>query len=161
MADARLLRHLKVLADTVDVGAVRSQKFFAIGNPADVPGEGEVLPLLSFVDENLSRFVVSNVASTAWGRAGRAAGGATPAPFVYALPNRAVKNKDGIFLITSRGEDRDEPHPSGSGTMHFVYLGCASPLWSATGARVYVYKLDAVQTKALLPPPKAPPQTDA
>jgi hypothetical protein len=65
-----------------------------------------------------------------------------------------VKNKDGIFLITRGGEDRGEPHPSGSGTMHFVHLGSPSRLWSTAGARVYIYKLDAVQTKTVPPPPK-------
>jgi hypothetical protein len=152
MADPRILRHLKVLTDAVDLGAVRAQKFFAIGNAAEVPGEGEVLPLISFVDDNLSRYVVSNAPSTTWGRA--AAGGVTP--FVFALPNRTVANKDAIFLLSGPGEDRDEPHPSGAGRMHFVYLGAKGRLWSSKSARVYLYKLEAVQTKAVLGPPKGP-----
>jgi hypothetical protein len=152
MAGPHLLRHLKVLTDAADTGAVRTQKFFAIGNAAEVEGEGEVLPLLCFVDDNLSRFVVSNVPSTAWGRAAIAA---SPPPFIFALPNRAIANKDAIFLLSGPGEDRDEPNPSGSGKMHFVHLGARTKLWSTMGARVYLYKLDAVQTKAVLPPPKA------
>lgn len=154
MAGPNLLRHLKVLTDSADTGLVRSQKFFAIGNAAEVEGEGEVLPLLCFVDENLSRFVVSNVPSTHWGRP-PAAG--QPAPFVFALPNRSVANKDGVFLLTGPGEDRDEPHPSGTGKMHFVHLGSRDKLWTTMNARVYLYRLEAVQTKAILPPPKAPP----
>jgi hypothetical protein len=152
MAGPPLLRHLKVLTDAADTGAVRSQKFFAIGNAAEVEGEGEVLPLLCFVDDNLSRFVVSNVPSTAWGRPPPSPG--SPPPFVFALPNRAVANKDAIFLLSSQGEDRDEPNPSGTGKMHFIHLGSREKLWSTMGARVYLYKLDAVQTKAVLPPPK-------
>jgi hypothetical protein len=153
MAGPHLLRHLKVLTDAADTGAVRTQKFFAIGNADEVEGEGEVLPLLSFVEENLSRFVVSNVPSTTWGRP-TAAG--NPAPFVFALPNRAIANKDAIFLISGIGQDRDEPNPSGVGKMHFVYLGARDKLWSTMGARVYLYKLEAVQTKAVLPPPRNP-----
>jgi hypothetical protein len=150
MAGPHLLRHLKVLTDAADTGAVRSQKFFAIGNAAEVDGEGEVLPLLSFVDDNLSRYVVSNVPSTTWGRPSNA----SPPPLIFALPNRAVANKDAIFLLSGPGEDRDEPHPSGTGKMHFVHMGSRDKLWSTIGARVYLYKLDAVQTKAVLPPPK-------
>lgn len=153
MADPRILRHLNVLTEGVQTGAVRTQKFFAIGNAAEVEGEGEVLPLLSFVDDNLSRYVVSNVPSMRWGRFG----GTTPAPFVFALPNRAVHNKDAIFLITAPGEDRDEPNPSGVGRMHFVHLGSAQKLWGTANARVYLYKLEAVQTKAVLPPPREAP----
>src|SRR5215472_8869176 len=102
MADPRLVRHLKVLADRADTGPVRALKFFAIGDPAEVEGDGEVVPLLSFVDDNLSRYVVSNGPSHAWGHA-------NPPPWVVALPNREVKAKDGVFLLTAAGEDRDEP----------------------------------------------------
>jgi hypothetical protein len=152
VAGPSLLRHLKVLTDAADTGAVRTQKFFAIGNAAEVEDEGEVLPLLSFVDDNLSRYVISNIPSTSWGRSVTV----SPPPLVFALPNRAVANKDAIFLLTGAGEDRDEPNPSGTGKMHFVHLGLSHKLWSGVGARVYVYKLDSVQTRAILPPPKPP-----
>jgi hypothetical protein len=149
MADAKLVRHLKVLADKAQTGPVPALKFFSIGNPAEVEGEGEVIPILSWVDDNLSRYVVSNSASSEWGRS-------QPPPLVVTLPNRSVRKKDAIFLLTGRGADRDEPNPSGAGTLHFVHLGSPFRLWSAPGARIYVYKLDAVQTRALLPEPHDP-----
>ncbi len=150
MTDPRILRHLKVLSDAVDTGPVKAQKFFAIGNAAEVDGEGEVVPLISFVDDNLSRFVVSNAPSSSWGRA-------VPAPWITALPNREVKVKDAVFLLTGAGEDRDEAHPSGSGRMHFVHLGLSRRLWETTSGRLYVYRLEAVQTRAILPPAKSFP----
>src|SRR5271156_4112801 len=116
MADAKLVRHLKVLADKAETGAVPSLKLFSTGDPAEVEGEGEVLPILSWVDDNLSRYVVSNAASSQWGRG-------VPLPFVRALPNRTVKKKDAIFLLTGAGEDRDEPNPAGEGKLHFIHLG--------------------------------------
>jgi hypothetical protein len=152
MTDAKLIRHLKVLTAKAEAGPVPTLKFFSIGDPAEVEGEGEVLPILSWVEDNLSRYVVSDAPSTQWGRG-------TPPPFVRALPNRAVKKKDAIFLLSASGEDRDEPNPAGEGRIHFVHLGVAQAaghagrLWSTPGQRIYVYKLDAVQTRALLPPP--------
>jgi len=147
MTDAKLVRHLKVLADKAEAGPVPTLKFFSIGDPAEVEGEGEVLPILSWVDDNLSRYVVSNAASSQWGRG-------APLPFVKALPNRTVKKKDALFLLTGAGEDRDEPNPAGEGRLHFVHLGLPARLWSTAGQRIYIYKLDAVQTRALLPPRK-------
>jgi hypothetical protein len=146
MADARLVRHLKVLLDKAETGPVPALKFFSIGEPSEVDSEGEVLPILSWVDDNLSRYVVSNAPSSSWGRG-------TPLPFVRALPNRSVKKKDALFLLTRAGEDRDEPNPSGEGTLHFIHLGLSSGsrLWLGVGQRIYIYKLDAVQTRALLP----------
>jgi hypothetical protein len=149
MADPRMLVHLKVLQDKGDTGVVPALKVFTIGDPAVVEGEGEVVPILSWVDDNLSRFVVSNAPSSSWGRV-------SPPPMVLALPNRTVKKKDAIFLLTGQGEDRDEPNPKGDGRLHFVHLGQTGRLWKGPGARLYLYRLDAVQTKALLPPPKAP-----
>jgi hypothetical protein len=148
MTDAKLVRHLKVLTDKAEAGPVPTLKFFSIGDPSEVEGEGEVLPILSWVDDNLSRYVVSNAASSQWGRG-------SPLPFVHTLPNRTVKKKDALFLLTRAGEDRDEPNPAGEGTLHFVHLGvhggASARLWSAPGQRIYIYKLDAVQTRALLP----------
>jgi hypothetical protein len=147
MADAKLVRHLKVLADRAATGAVPTLKLFSIGDPAEVEGEGEVVPILSLVDDNLSRYVVSNAASSAWGRG-------SPVPFVLALPNRAVRKKDAIFLLTGAGEDRDEAHPGGEGRLHFVHLGSPRRLWTTPGDRIYLYKLDAVQSRPLLPAKK-------
>jgi hypothetical protein len=154
MTDAKLVRHLRVLSDKAEAGPVPALKFFSIGDPAEVDGEGEVVPILSWVDDNLSRYVVSNAASSQWGRG-------TPLPFVQSLPNRAVKKKDAVFLLSAPGEDRDEPNPSGEGKLHFVHLGLVRPgdqarLWSTPGQRIYIYKLDAVQTRALLPPKQEP-----
>jgi hypothetical protein len=150
MADAKLVRHLKVLTEKAETGPVPALKFFSIGNPAEVEGEGEVVPILSWVDDNLSRYVVSNAASSEWGRT-------SPTAIVVTLPNRSVKKKDAIFLLTGKGQDRDEPNPSGTGTLHFVHLGSSTRLWSKPGARIYIYKLDAVQTRALLPEPPSRP----
>jgi hypothetical protein len=154
MTDAKLVRHLKVLTDKAETGPVRSLKFFSIGDPAEVDGEGEVVPILCWVDDNLSRYVVSNAASSQWGRG-------NPVPFVRALPNRAVRKKDALFLLSAPGEDRDEPNPSGEGKLHFVHLGLARPgqgarLWSTPGQHIYIYKLEAVQTRALLPQKQEP-----
>jgi hypothetical protein len=153
VTDAKLVRHLKVLTDKAEVGPVPALKFFSIGDPAEVEGEGEVLPILSWVDDNLSRYVISNATSSQWGRG-------IPLPFVKALPNRAVKKKDALFLLTGPGEDHDEPNPAGAGTLHFVYLGLRpregegpfARLWAGRGQRVYIYKLDAVQTRAIRGP---------
>jgi hypothetical protein len=148
MVDEKLVRHLKVLTDKAETGPVPSLKFFSIGDPAEIDGEGEVVPILSWVDDNLSRYVVSNAASSTWGRA-------SPPPLVLCLPNRSVKKKDAIFLLTGSGADRDEANPlhkdSGEGRLHFVHLGSSTRLWTAAGSRIYIYKLDAVQTRALLP----------
>jgi hypothetical protein len=105
MADGKLALHLKVLTDKAEAGPVPSLKFFTIGDPSEVEGEGEVVPVICWVDDNLSRYVVSNTASSQWGRG-------NPPPFIRSLPNRTVKKKDALFLLTSPGEDRDEPHPS-------------------------------------------------
>jgi hypothetical protein len=146
MTDAKLVRHLKVLTDKAEAGPVPTLKFFSIGDPTVVEGEGEVLPMLSWIDDNLSRYVVSNAASSQWGRG-------SPLPFVHTLPNRTVKKKDALFLLTRGGEDRDEPNPAGDGRLHFIHLGhgggATFRLWSAPGQRIYVYKLDAVQTRSL------------
>src|SRR6476659_6065249 len=99
MADKRLLRHLTVLREEAEQQAVPNRKFFAIGNAGDIEGYGETLPLLSWVDDNLSRFVIANAPSTSWGRV-------SPPPFVYALPNMIIKPRDGIFLVTGAGQDR-------------------------------------------------------
>ncbi|HKQ70805.1 MAG TPA: hypothetical protein VJT73_15770 [Polyangiaceae bacterium] len=143
MSDKRsLLRHLKVLSDAPEEHGVPGRKFFAIGNASHIEGYGETIALLSFVDDNLSRFVLANAPSTSWGRV-------SPAPFVYALPNIAVKPKDGIFLITGEGEDKSEPHPSGEGDLKIVFLNRREPLWNGGLHQVYFYRLDGLQTKRI------------
>ena len=71
-------------------------------------------------------------------------------PMIIALPNHAVKAEDGIFLISSPGEDRSVPHPEGKGTIHFIHLGAPRRLWDRGLVKVYVYRLEGVQFKALL-----------
>ena len=147
MSDRRsLLRHLTVLKDETEKQVVQSQKYFAIGTPSAIEGYGETLPLLSWVDDNLSRFVISNAPSTSWGRV-------NPPPFIYSLPNMMVKPKDGIFLVTAHGEDRSEPHPSGQGDLKIIFLNRTESLWAGGIHQVHVYRLDGLQTKKLLGTP--------
>ncbi|GAC1584326.1 MAG: hypothetical protein NVS3B20_14310 [Polyangiales bacterium] len=138
----KIVRHLRVLTESAEKEAVPSRKFFHVGNPAQVPPYGEVLPLLSWVDDNLSRFVLSSAPSASWGRA-------HPLPIVITLPNRQVAVKDGIFLVSAEGTDRAEPHPGGTGTIHIVHLGQTGELWRGV-AKVYLYRLDGMQTKGVL-----------
>jgi hypothetical protein len=137
-----LLRHLTVLRDEAEKQPIPSRKFFAIGNPSHIEGYGETLPLLSWVDDSLSRFVISNAPSTSWGRV-------SPPPFVYSLPNIAIKPKDGIFLVTGPGEDRTERHPSGEGELKIVFLNRAESLWPRGLHNVYLYRLEGTQTKKI------------
>jgi hypothetical protein len=142
MTDKRLLRHLTVLREEAEQQAVPNRKFFAIGNASDIEGYGETLPLLSWVDDNLSRFVIANAPSSSWGRV-------SPAPFVFALPNMAVKPKDGLFLVTRSGEDRIEPNPSGEGELKIIFLNRQGALWSGGLHQVYLYRLEGFQTKKI------------
>ena len=143
----KILRRLKVLADSAEKEALPTRKFFHIGNAETIDPYGEVLPLLSWVDDNLSRYVLSTAPSTSWGRI-------KPSPLIFSLPNRQVANKDGLFLVTGAGQDRAEPHPQGKGTIHIVYLGHGGTLWTGSIARAYLYRLEGVQSKGVLPTPK-------
>jgi hypothetical protein len=147
MADPRsLIRRLAVLKDEAEQQPVPTRKFFAIGNAGIIEGYGETLPLLSWVDDNLSRFVLSNAPSTSWGRV-------VPAPFVYALPNIPVKPKDGIFLVTGPGADRTEPHPSGEGELKIVFLNRSELLWTGGLYEVFLYRLDGLQKRRIVGAP--------
>jgi hypothetical protein len=137
-----LMRHLTVLRDEAEKQPVPGRKFFAIGNPSVIEGYGETLPLLSWVDDNLSRFVVASAPSTSWGRV-------SPPPFVYSLPNVAVKPKDGIFLVTGPGEDRTEPHPGGEGELKIIFLNRSETLWTGGLLQVNIYRLEGVQTRTI------------
>jgi len=142
MADKRLLHHLTVLREDAEQQSVPNRKFFAIGNASLIEGYGETLPLLSWVDDNLSRFVIANAPSSSWGRV-------SPAPFVYALPNMIVQPKDGIFLVTGPGEDRREPHPSGEGELKIIFLNRDASLWTGGLHQVYLYRWEGFQTKKI------------
>jgi hypothetical protein len=140
--ERRLVRHLNVLREQAEREPLPARKFFAIGNPSHIEGYGETLPLLSWVDDNLSRFVLSNAPSSSWGRV-------TPTPLVYSLPNMAIKPKDGVFLVSGSGEDRSEPHPSGDGEIKLVFLKQPAELWLGRLVHVYLYRLDSVQSRRI------------
>jgi hypothetical protein len=135
-----LLRRLTVLQNEAAQTPVPRRKYFHVGKPEHVPDVGECVPMLSFVEDNLSRFIVSDTASSAWGNG----------CWLFALPNLAVQAKDGIFLITSEGENESRPHPSGTGQMHFVHLGLKESLVARGLRRLYIYRLDGVQVAGLL-----------
>jgi hypothetical protein len=52
-------------------------------------------------------------------------------------------------LITSPGEHRSVPHPESKGSIHFVHLGALRRLWDRPLVKIYVYRLEGVQFKAL------------
>lgn len=141
MASEKVLRRLKVLSDEAQNEPVPQRKFFHLGQPEVMDDVGECIPLISWIDDNLSRFVVSSAPSASWGRV-------SPPPLVVALPNVAVANGDGIFLISGPGETSKVAHPAGKGHMHFVHLGQKGRLWEGI-VRLYVYRLEGVQVKGL------------
>ena len=136
----RAVRRLTILREDADKEPLPSRKYFHIGQPEILEDVGECIPMISWVDDNLSRYVVADGASATWGR------GATR---IFSLPNRAVKVEDGLFLITGPGADSTAPHPNGKGQIHFVHLGSQDLLWNKGITKIYVYKLDGVQLKAL------------
>lgn len=137
-----VLKRLSVLRDDADKEPLPQRKFFHIGQPEVMDDVGECIPMISWVDDNLSRFLVSDGPSSTWNR--------TPRPALFALPNRAVKPEDGIFLVTGSGADRSVPHPNGKGSIHFIHLGSPHPLWNKGLVKIYVYRLDGVQLKSLI-----------
>jgi hypothetical protein len=137
----RVVRRLNVLREDADKEPLPQRKFFHIGQPEVLDDLGECIPMISWVDDNLSRFVVSDGPSSTWGR-GKAN--------LFALPNRAVNVEDGLFLISGPGEDSTVPHPNGKSRIHFVHLGASAPLWDKGLAKIYVYRLEGVQFKNLL-----------
>jgi hypothetical protein len=143
MGSERVIRRLSVLREDADREPLPQRKFFHIGQPEVLGDVGECIPMISWVEDNLSRFVVSDAPSSAWGRA-------APRPHLFALPNRAVKVEDGLFLVTGPGTDSSVPHPSGKGSIHFVHLGAPGLLWDEGLRKIYVYRLDGVQFKSLL-----------
>jgi hypothetical protein len=138
-----VLKRLSVLQADAAREPIPQRKFFHIGQPELMDDVGECIPMLSWIDDNLSRFVLSDGPSSSWGRG-------SPPPHVIALPNRAVKPGDGIFLVTGEGEDSATPHPEGKGSMHFVHLGVPGKLWDRGLVKLYVYRLEGVQMKNLL-----------
>ena len=142
MSGDRVLRRLAVLKEEADKEPIPQRKFFHIGQPETLEDIGECIPMISWVTDNLSRFVVADGPSSSWGR-----GAKTTA--IIALPNHAVSTGDGLFLITGPGENSKTPHPGGKGFMHFVHLDAPHRLWEKTIARLYIYRLEGVQWKGL------------
>lgn len=143
MSNERAVRRLTVLQSDAGKEATPQRKFFHIGQPEIDSDLGECIPMISWIEDNLSRFVVSDGPSTAWGR------GETP-PRILSLPNRSVKVEDGIFLVTGPGNDHAIPHPNGKSQIHFVHLGVHGKLWDKGLVKIYVYRLEGVQMKSLL-----------
>jgi hypothetical protein len=139
----KALKRLTVLQADAGKEPVPQRKYFHIGQPEVLDDLGECIPMISWVDDNLSRFVVSDAQSSSWGKDGAKA-------VVRALPNLAVKPNDGIFLVSGPGEDTSVAHPDGKGQMHFVHLGARGRLWAEGLTKIYVYRLEGVQVKALL-----------
>src|SRR5262249_4862788 len=138
-----VLKRLSVLQADAGKEPVPQRKFFHLGQPEVLDDVGECIPMISWVDDNLLRYVVSDAPSSAWGRA-------APRPRIFPLPDRAVKPEDGLFRISGPGQDRAVPHPGGKGSIHFVHLGSAERLWDRGPAKIYVYRLEGVQMKSLV-----------
>jgi hypothetical protein len=137
-----VLKRLTVLQHEAAATPVPSRKFFHIGAIETVDDVGECIPMLSWIDDNLSRFVVSDAPSSAWG-------GARAIELLKCLPNVAVAQGDGIFLVTGNGSDESVPHPAGKGRMHFIHLGLGGSLASRGVTKLHVYRLEGVQVKSL------------
>lgn len=131
-----LLRRLTVLQNEAANTPVPPRKYFHIGQPELLDDVGECLPMVALLDENLSRFLLSDSASHRWGRG---------EVLLRALPNVEVKSGDGVFLLSAEGDDRSEEHPAGKGRMHFVHLGLERPLAARGVTKLYLYRLDGVQ----------------
>ncbi len=143
MSGDRVIRRLTVLRDDAEKEPVPQRKFFHIGQPEVLDDVGECIPMISWVDDNLSRFVIADGPSSTWGKL---RGGAR----LFALPNYAVKAEDGIFLISGQGADSSARHPNGKGSIHFIHLGSPTPLWDKGLVKIYVYRLEGVQFKNLI-----------
>src|SRR3954467_13684849 len=97
-----VLKRLTVLRDDAEKEPLPQRKFFHLGQPEVLDDVGECIPMISWVDDNLSRFIVSDAPSSAWARAASRAR-------LFPLPNRAIKVEDGLFLISGPGDDRSVP----------------------------------------------------
>ncbi|HZO13946.1 MAG TPA: hypothetical protein VFB62_11830 [Polyangiaceae bacterium] len=141
----RALRRLRVLQSEADQTPVPTRKYFHIGQPEIMEDVGECVPMISWVDDNLSRYVITDIASSAWGReTGR---------LLTCLPNVAVQPGDGVLVVTGSGHDESVPHPAGKGKMHFVHLGLKGRLFESGIAKLYVYRLEGVQVKGMAAKP--------
>jgi hypothetical protein len=137
----RTLRRLTMLQDEAALTPVPARKYFHIGQPEVMEDVGECVPMIAWVDDNLSRYVLSDRASSSWGREAGA--------LLMSLPNLAVKAGEGVFVVTGVGRDESLPHPGGKGKMHFVHLGLTQPLYQRGVTKLYVYRLEGVQVKGM------------
>ena len=87
-----VLRRLNVLQNEAAATPVPTRKYFHLGGPEHVADVGECVPMLSWVDDNLSRYVVSDAASTSWGRDDNIV--------LRCLPNISVKSGEGNARCT-------------------------------------------------------------
>jgi len=133
---------LTILQNEAANSPVPPRKYFHMGQPEELDEVGECLPMVALVDENLSRFVLSDAASLRWGR---------DDVLLRPLPNVDVTSGDGVFLLSGPGDDRSEDHPAGKGRMHFVHLALARKLASRGITKLYLYRLDGVQVHGLKP----------
>jgi hypothetical protein len=138
-----VIKRLTVLQNEAQLTPVPTRKYFHVGKPEIVDDVGECVPMIAWVDDNLSRYVVSDAASTSWGRDANV--------LVRCLPNIAVKNGEGVFLVTGCGADESVAHPDGRAKMHFVHLFLDERLYERGTKRLYIYKLEGVQVKLLQP----------
>ena len=132
-----------MLREDADKEPLPQRKFFHIGQPEVLDDVGECIPMISWVDDNLSRFLVADGPSSTWGKG-------APKTNLFPLPNRAVKPEDGLFLISGPGSDHSVPHPNGKGSIHFVHLHAPRPLWDKGLTKIYIYRLEGVQFKNLI-----------
>lgn len=140
------LRRLNVLQTEAEQTPVPTRKFFHVGKPEVMQDEGhgkaaECIPMLSWVDDNLSRYVLSDAASSSWSADTKA--------LIVALPNIAIAKGDGVFVMAGHGTDESVPNPSAKGRMHFVHLGLARGFVERGITRLYIYRLEGVQMKGL------------
>ena len=142
----RVVRRLTLLQNEAQQVPVPTRKFFHIGQPQVMDDVGECVPMISWVADNLSRFVVTDTPSDSWGRG-------TPT-LLLTLPNLSVEPKDGVLLATGRGNVESLPHPSGKGRMHFVYLNREERLFTGGIRKLYIYRLDGVQVKGMASTPE-------
>ena len=138
-----VLKRLTVLREDADKEPIPQRKFFHIGQPEVLDDLGECIPMISWVEDNLSRFIIADGPSSTWGKSSLKVA-------IFPLPNRAVKPEDGLFLITGAGDDHSVPHPNKKGSIHFIYLHSPRRLWDKMVTKIHIYRLEGVQFKSLM-----------
>jgi hypothetical protein len=142
------IRRLTVLQKEADATPVPSRRFFHVGKLDTVEDVGLCIAMIAFVDDNLSRFVLSDAPSSVWGNQ---QGG-----LLVTLPNLAVKKGEGVCIGLGEGADESLDHPNGKGKMHFVYLGLDAEETAARLQKLYLYRLEGVQVQDVTPKVEAP-----